>query len=377
VQPLDCSHIGTFPWSFSISDRNGNTTTCDITVTVLDKRAPTAVCQNATIYLQDDGKAYLDPTDLDGGSSDNCGIASYSVDIDVFGCNQAGSNPVTLTVTDASGNSSSCTATVTVEGSASSSIDWQLAPNARIWPPDYTYQTFSIADMITEISDGCGGTIGPDNVWIDQVTSDEAEDDPSAYDGSTLDDIVISPDCRSVQLRKERMSNGNGRVYVITLATQSTSGNISYADYEASVPRWPWGWYSTAVKDATRYAASCSPTSSSAVVASPTEMQQTVQLLRVDPEKTGIELSVYPNPFQSELTIQFSIPKAGQASLQAFNLQGQLIRHLHHGFLEAGEHQWQWSGESDSGQALPSGIYLIQLRVKSEVINKKILLQRL
>lgn len=46
------------------------------------------------------------------------------------------------------------------------------------------------------------------------------------------------------------------------------------------------------------------------------------------------------------------------------------------GFLEAGDHQIQWNGESKNGQALPSGIYLVQLRMGVEVINRKVILQR-
>ena len=58
----------------------------------------------------------ITPADVDGGSTDACGILSLSVDIDTFGCDDLGDNDVVLTVTDNNGNVSTCTAVVTVEG---------------------------------------------------------------------------------------------------------------------------------------------------------------------------------------------------------------------------------------------------------------------
>jgi len=51
---------------------------------------------------------------------------------------------------------------------------------------------------------------------IASVSSDEAEDAPGGGDGNTTNDIVIA-NCKSVQLRAERDSNFNGRVYTIVL----------------------------------------------------------------------------------------------------------------------------------------------------------------
>jgi hypothetical protein len=54
------------------------------------------------------------PSAVDNGSTDNCGIASISLSPNAFTCSNLGPNNVTLTVTDASGNSSSCAAIITV-----------------------------------------------------------------------------------------------------------------------------------------------------------------------------------------------------------------------------------------------------------------------
>jgi hypothetical protein len=50
------------------------------------------------------GRATLEAADIDYGSTDNCGVASMSLDRTSFTCANVGSNQVTLTVTDRSGN---------------------------------------------------------------------------------------------------------------------------------------------------------------------------------------------------------------------------------------------------------------------------------
>ncbi|MGH7451409.1 MAG: hypothetical protein ACRENG_08710, partial [bacterium] len=68
---------------------------------------------------------------------------------------------------------------------------------------------------------------------IVSVTSDEPENGNN--DGNTTDDIVIV-DCQTVQLRAERVENGNGRVYTITVAAEDQSGNVGTATFQVQVP---------------------------------------------------------------------------------------------------------------------------------------------
>ena len=76
--------------------------------------APQVVCQDITVILGPSGQATISAQDIDAGSTDNCGIVSYSIDTSTFDCSNTGANVVTLTLADASGNTSSCTTTVTV-----------------------------------------------------------------------------------------------------------------------------------------------------------------------------------------------------------------------------------------------------------------------
>ncbi|MEZ5043770.1 MAG: T9SS type A sorting domain-containing protein [Saprospiraceae bacterium] len=73
---------------------------------------PIALCKNLTIQA---GTSFA-PEEIDNGSSDDCDIASLSLSDTTFACTQLGENLVTLTVVDAAGLSSACSAIVTVEG---------------------------------------------------------------------------------------------------------------------------------------------------------------------------------------------------------------------------------------------------------------------
>ena len=97
------------------TDLCGNVSTCSSVVTVMDTIAPTAVCSDITVALDADGNASITLEDIENGSTDNCSIDTMYIDKTDFTCADVGENEVTLTVVDAAGNESTCTATVIVE----------------------------------------------------------------------------------------------------------------------------------------------------------------------------------------------------------------------------------------------------------------------
>ena len=105
--------VTTIGWT--VDDGNGQIVTCTTVITVEDNEPATAVCQDITIQLDTNGDAMIVAADVDGGSTDNCGIASIAIDIDTFTCSDVGLNDVTLTVTDVNGNTSTCVSVATVE----------------------------------------------------------------------------------------------------------------------------------------------------------------------------------------------------------------------------------------------------------------------
>jgi hypothetical protein len=87
--------------------------------------------------------------------------------------------------------------------------------------------------MVESVSDNCS-LPGMGDVMIEKVTSDEP--DIALGDGDRPNDIVIAPDCRSVQLRAERAEASDGRVYTITLRLRDGKGNVARQDFEVGVP---------------------------------------------------------------------------------------------------------------------------------------------
>jgi hypothetical protein len=83
---------------------------------LLDTTAPTAICQNISVTPNvGTGSVTITASQIDNGSTDDVGIVTYALDITTFTCANVGTPvSVTLTVTDAAGNSATCTATVTV-----------------------------------------------------------------------------------------------------------------------------------------------------------------------------------------------------------------------------------------------------------------------
>ncbi|MDP3313100.1 HYR domain-containing protein [Lutibacter sp.] len=116
---FDCTNLGANTVVLTVTDASGNSSTCDATVTVNDVTPPTAICKNISINLSSAGAASIVAADINNGSSDGCGAAvTLSASKTSFDCTNLGANTVVLTVTDASGNFSTCNATVTVEGYA-------------------------------------------------------------------------------------------------------------------------------------------------------------------------------------------------------------------------------------------------------------------
>ncbi len=89
-----------------------------------------------------------------------------------------------------------------------------------------------------------------------------------------------------------------------------------------------------------------------------------------------IELSNYPNPFNPETTISFTLPQQSTATLRIYNSAGQLVRTLLSEELGAGEHKVVWNGTSDSGRLVSSGVYFYRLDVDGVVVQRKLVLAK-
>ncbi len=111
---FDCGQAGDHTLTLTVTDVNGNFSTCEATVTVVDETTPTVQCQDVTVQLDVSGQVSITTEQIDNGSSAACGSGIASLDRYDFGCLDIGDNTVTFTLSAPNGLSSSCEATVTV-----------------------------------------------------------------------------------------------------------------------------------------------------------------------------------------------------------------------------------------------------------------------
>ena len=87
-------------------------------------------------------------------------------------------------------------------------------------------------------------------------------------------------------------------------------------------------------------------------------------------------LSLYPNPFNSEVRLSFELLERSEIEIAVFNLVGQRVRTLTEGLWSAGSHDLTWDGCDHEGNRLPSGTYMVQLRNTEEAQRRKVILVR-
>ena len=219
--------------TYTARDSAGQTASATQTITVVDNTPPAIACPaNIDVSARSCSGAAVEFT---VAASDNCGVATVVTSKASGSVFPVGATTVVATATDAVGNSSSCSFTVTVEdGSGGGPVIVTNDQTISLRPPDHKYVTVRVTDLVASASDACDPGVTLQSVVISQVTSDESDNSLTA--GLKTNDIVIDPDCRSVKLRRERLDGGNGRVYTITFRVTDRAGNVATATGRVTVP---------------------------------------------------------------------------------------------------------------------------------------------
>ncbi|MCD4827964.1 MAG: T9SS type A sorting domain-containing protein [Candidatus Cloacimonetes bacterium] len=87
-----------------------------------------------------------------------------------------------------------------------------------------------------------------------------------------------------------------------------------------------------------------------------------------------VGLDAWPNPFNPEVTVSFSLVLPGQAEMAVYDIRGRLVRTLHSGSTPAGEHNLTWNGTDTSGAPVASGVYLLRLTTPQGTQSRKLTL---
>lgn len=201
LTPDTFTTVGTFDATLEGIDDSGNMASVTVEITIIDfidDEAPIAVCQNLTVILDENGEGTISAESVDGGSSDNSGSYSLSIDINFFDCSNIGENEVTLTVIDPYENTDTCIAIITIEDNMEPEIGC---------PENQTLQA------------GADGTI----ILPDYVLNNEV----SATDNCSENLIIIqNPNAG------EAIGVGSN---TITFETTDDQGNVSSCSFEIEV----------------------------------------------------------------------------------------------------------------------------------------------
>ena len=89
-----------------------------------------------------------------------------------------------------------------------------------------------------------------------------------------------------------------------------------------------------------------------------------------NPVKLNI-ISLYPNPFNPEITMKLDYRYESNISIEIFDVSGHIITTLKEGFLSPGEYEFKWNAKNES-----TGIYFFKISYGShQIIRKAILLK--
>jgi hypothetical protein len=85
---------------------------------------------------------------------------------------------------------------------------------------------------------------------------------------------------------------------------------------------------------------------------------------------------IYPNPFNPQMYVSFSLAQPQHVSIAVFDLAGSQITLIADRMFELGTHSVQWNGRDAFGRAVSSGVYLVQMDAAGLSESRKVTLLR-
>ena len=77
----------------------------------------------------------------------------------------------------------------------------------------------------------------------------------------------------------------------------------------------------------------------------------------------------YPNPFNPQTTISFSIPDDNSIKLSVYDSMGRVVTDIASGLYQAGYYEFEWDAAEFS-----SGIYFVKMDINGSIHMQKIML---
>ncbi len=87
------------------------------------------------------------------------------------------------------------------------------------------------------------------------------------------------------------------------------------------------------------------------------------------------QVTVYPNPFSSDITIEFALEDSDRYTLlDIYNSNGQLIKELENNELNPGSYKYSWDATNNSGFKVNNGFYFCKISNGNQIITEKLIL---
>jgi hypothetical protein len=305
---FDCNMTGLNTVTLSVTDNTDQTVTCTASVLVVDDLPPVAVCKDFTLIPDAVGDYNIIPADIDDNSLDNCGIASMSVSPAFIPCfHDALQQTVSLFVTDNSGNSSQCSATVTLSGD-------------------------SDCDGVGDYCDLCPG--GNDQVDVNE----DGYPDCHVFPG--ISSLIPEWKCGNA-LNKVTVCHlppGNtGNSQTICVSPEALPAHLAHGDY-------------------------IGPCNNASCLKSFAVMSQTNST-------EGTEISVYPNPARDEVIVNISGFQGAEGRISLYNMMGEVV-------YQAGNRSLSDSQYLIPVNSLSNGLYSLQVSTPEAIKMIKLTIAR-
>ena len=84
----------------------------------------------------------------------------------------------------------------------------------------------------------------------------------------------------------------------------------------------------------------------------------------------------YPNPFNRQTAIQYTLPKKSTVTIRIYNALGQEVRVLVDEFQQAGIYSAVWDSRDRGGRKVSSGTYFLRLEAEEQSIARKVCVVR-
>lgn len=84
----------------------------------------------------------------------------------------------------------------------------------------------------------------------------------------------------------------------------------------------------------------------------------------------------YPNPFNPETTISYSLKDRQDVKIEIYNVRGQLVRTLINETQAAGDHKVIWTGVDNNNRPVSSGLYYYKMTAGKYSSSKKMILMK-